>query len=414
MSDKEMVQGLPNITNQNGLCEGCLEGKQARKSFPTHSNFMSTRRLELVHGDLCGPISPPTHAGNRDVLFDEERPWQWGKSEKFKGTPGATLTLEGFIPQDDREDDDMESQMGLEFPAQGTDEHYETNSEDEPVTPISSVRSAGSTSSSTGVGAPKRYRTLTDLYDETNEVLLLNVCEEPTSYSMACKQEEWKEAMKTELDSIERNNTWTLVELPPGWKAIGLKWVYKVKKDPTGAVIKYKARLVAKGYVQKAGIDFDEVYAPVARIEMVRILLALSSKNGWFIHHLDVKSAFLNEELEDEVYFKEQMNKEFEMSDMGLLSYYLGIEVSQYADRITLKQATYVKTILKKTGMEDCNVCKYPMEPKLELTKDKAGDPVDPTEFKSIVRALRYLTHTRPDISYAVGLVSRFMEKPTA
>ncbi|GJT47211.1 zinc finger, CCHC-type containing protein [Tanacetum coccineum] len=117
----------------------------------------------------------------------------------------------------------------------------------------------------------------------------------------------------------------------------------------------------------------------------------------------------------DEIrYFKEQMNKEFKMSDMGLLSYYLGIEVSQYEDRITLKQAAYVKTILKKTGMEDCNACTYPMEPKLELTKDEAGDPVDPTEFRSIVRALRYLTHTRLDISYAVGLVSRFMEKPTA
>nr|GEZ09345.1 zinc finger, CCHC-type [Tanacetum cinerariifolium] len=315
MSDKEMVQGIPKITNQNGLCEGCLEGKQARKSFPTYSNFMSTKRLELVHGDLCGPISPPIPTGNRemkpnrngdgkkyyerdavyvlnrvttkslhnstpyqmwtgrkpsighirvfgcvayvkvvsghiqkldnmskllvhlevetgtkayrlfdldtgriwvtrDVLFDEERPWQWGKSEKFKGTLGATLTLEGFIPQDDREDNDMESQMGLEFPAQGTDEHYKTNLEDEPVTLISSVGSAGSTSSSTRGGAPKRYRTLTDLYDETNEVLLLNDGEEPTSYFMAYKHEEWKEAMKTELDSIERNNTWTLVELP--------------------------------------------------------------------------------------------------------------------------------------------------------------------------------------------------------
>ncbi|GJT47209.1 zinc finger, CCHC-type containing protein [Tanacetum coccineum] len=189
---------------------------------------------------------------SRDVFFYEDRPWQWGKSEKFKGTSGATLTLEGFIPQDDREDDDIESQTGLDFPAQGTDEHYETNSEDEHVTPISSVGSAGSISSSTGGGAPKRYRTLTDLYDETNEVLLLNDGEEPTSYSVACKHEECKKAMKTELDSIERNNTWTLVELPPGRKAIGLKWVYKVKKDPTGAVIKHKARLVAKGYVQKA------------------------------------------------------------------------------------------------------------------------------------------------------------------
>ncbi|GKD70838.1 ribonuclease H-like domain, reverse transcriptase, RNA-dependent DNA polymerase, partial [Tanacetum coccineum] len=355
---------------------------------------MSTRRLELVHGDLCGPISPLTPAGNRYFLLlvddytrvmwvyflktkdqalsmfkkfrveveaeTEKDPWQWGKSEKFKGTPGATLTIEGFIPQDDREDDNMESQTGLEFPAQGTDEHYETNSEDESVTPISSDGSAGSISSLTGGGAPKRCRTLTELYDETNEVL---------------------------------NNTWTLVELPPGRKAIGLKWVYKVKKDPTGAVIKHKARLVAKGHVQEAEIDFDEVYAPVARIETVRILLALSSKNGWFIHHLDVKSAFLNGELQDEVYVvqpegyekKDQPGKVYKLSkalyglrqasrawnsrldsclkQLGFkrcqqeyavytrnkAGKLLIVGFTQYEDCITLKQAAYVKTILKKT-----------------------------------------------------------------
>lgn len=284
-----------------------------------------------------------------------------------------------------------------------------------------------------------------------------------------------------------------------GRKAIGLKWVFKIKRDASGNVTKYKARLVAKGYVQKQGLDYDEVFAPVARLKTVRILLALSGKNGWKVHHLDVKYAFLNGELEEEVYvtqpegfvmedqpekayklskalyglrqaprawnscldkclmglgfakcsqehavytrnkdgkllivgvyvddlivtgncdakinvFKKQMNKEFEMSDLGKLAYYFGIEVVQHEGGIMLKQAAYARNLLEKAGMADCNPSKYPMEPKLELRKDEQGDPVNPTEYRSIVGGLRYLTHTRPDIMYAVGFVSRFMERPT-
>ena len=103
--------------------------------------------------------------------------------------------------------------------------------------------------------------------------------------------------MASEIDVIEKNKTWQLVELSSGHKAIGLKWVYKLKCDSSGEVIKHKARLVAKGYVQKQGIDYEEVFAPVTRLETVRLLLALTAKNGWPVHHLDVKSAFLNGDL---------------------------------------------------------------------------------------------------------------------
>jgi hypothetical protein len=92
------------------------------------------------------------------------------------------------------------------------------------------------------------------------------------------------------------------VNLPEGQRPIGLKWVYKLKKDASGEVVKHKARLVAKGYVQKAGMDFDEVFAPVARLDSVRLLLTLAAQEGWIVHHMDVKSAFLNEELKEEVY----------------------------------------------------------------------------------------------------------------
>ena len=108
--------------------------------------------------------------------------------------------------------------------------------------------------------------------------------------------------MEDELDAIRSNGTWELAALPPGHVAIGLKWVFKVKKDPAGNIVKHKARLVAKGYVQRQGVDFDEVFAPVARMETVRLLLALAAHSGWQVHHMDVKSAFLNGELVEEVY----------------------------------------------------------------------------------------------------------------
>ncbi|GJW20845.1 ribonuclease H-like domain, reverse transcriptase, RNA-dependent DNA polymerase [Tanacetum coccineum] len=111
------------------------------------------------------------------------------------------------------------------------------------------------------------FRTLNDLYKNTKELLLAE--DEPKNYKEASSDQKWIEAMKVELDSINRNNTWELTTLPKGHKAIGLKWVFKTKKDANGNIIKHKARLVAKGYIQQHGIDFEEVFAPVARIETI-------------------------------------------------------------------------------------------------------------------------------------------------
>jgi hypothetical protein len=111
--------------------------------------------------------------------------------------------------------------------------------------------------------------------------------------------------MDEELGSIRDNNTWKLVDLPNNHKAIGLKWVYKIKKDAEGNLVKHKERLLAKGYVQEHGVDFEEVFAPVARMESVRLFMALAAQESWKLHHMDVKSAFLNGELEEEVYVKQ-------------------------------------------------------------------------------------------------------------
>ncbi|XP_023752689.1 uncharacterized mitochondrial protein AtMg00810-like [Lactuca sativa] len=159
---------------------------------------------------------------------------------------------------------------------------------------------------------------------------------------------------------------------------------------------------------------------------------ALAGANGWKVHHLNVKSTFLNGKLEEEVYvvqpegfekkgswnsdvkeFKLEMKAKFEMSDLGLLTYYLGIEVNQHSTGITLKQEAYANNLLNKTRMLDCNATRTPIEHKIKLSKNEEGELVDPTEYRSIVGALRHLTHTRPDLSFLVGVVSRFMEKPT-
>nr|GEW15506.1 ribonuclease H-like domain, reverse transcriptase, RNA-dependent DNA polymerase [Tanacetum cinerariifolium] len=144
------------------------------------------------------------------------------------------------------------------------------------------------------------FRTLNDLYENTKELLLAE--DEPRNYKEASSDKKWIEAMKVELDSINRNNTWKLTTLPKGHKAIGLKWVFKTKKDANGNIIKLKARLVAKGYIQQHGIDFEEVFAPVVRMETVRLLLAITANNKWEVHHLDVKYVFLHGALKEEVY----------------------------------------------------------------------------------------------------------------
>ncbi|CAA6656059.1 unnamed protein product [Spirodela intermedia] len=118
-------------------------------------------------------------------------------------------------------------------------------------------------------------------------------------------QETWRKAMEEEIAAIMRNHTWILTPATKNCKPIGLKWIFKIKRNSQGKIIRHKAKLVAKGYVQKLGIDYEEVFAPVARMEIVRVIISLAAQNGWRLHHLDVKLAFLNRELEEEVFVKQ-------------------------------------------------------------------------------------------------------------
>ena len=118
-------------------------------------------------------------------------------------------------------------------------------------------------------------------------------------------REKWQSAMKKEMESLKDNNVWELVELPKDRKAVGSKWVYKVKTDADSSVERYKARLVAQGFSQKYGTDYDETFCPVVRLESFRTIIALAVQHGLKLHQVDVTTAFLNGELEEEVYMRQ-------------------------------------------------------------------------------------------------------------
>ena len=151
---------------------------------------------------------------------------------------------------------------------------------------------------------------LTENSDKINEqfVSVFLIDDDPKSYKEALTSVDssfWKEAIKSELDSIMMNHTWDLVDLPVGSKPIRCKWIFKRKIRPDGSIEKFKARLVVVGYTQKKGIDYFDTYSPVTKIATIRSLIALSAIRGLIIHQMDVKTAFLNGDLEEEIYMEQ-------------------------------------------------------------------------------------------------------------
>ena len=128
---------------------------------------------------------------------------------------------------------------------------------------------------------------------------------DPKDVGHALSDSNWVNAMHEELENFERNQVWVLVEHPPDCHPIGTKWVFKNKQGEDGMVVRNKARLVAQGYSQQEGIDYEETFAPVARLEAIRIFLAFAASKGFKLYQMDVKSAFLNGFLEEEVYVKQ-------------------------------------------------------------------------------------------------------------
>jgi Reverse transcriptase (RNA-dependent DNA polymerase) len=125
---------------------------------------------------------------------------------------------------------------------------------------------------------------------------------EPTTFEEAKTSSVWCKAMKEELQALEKNNTWELIPLSKNKKPVGCKWVYKIKYHCDGTIERYKARLVAKGFTQTYGLDYEEIFAPVAKMNTFRILLSVATNLGWVLFQMDVKNAFLQGILDEEVY----------------------------------------------------------------------------------------------------------------
>ncbi|CAM8889388.1 unnamed protein product [Rhodiola kirilowii] len=314
----------------------------------------------------------------------------------------------------------------------------------------------------------------------------------------ALLDEYWVLAMQEELEEFARNDVWDLVPRPDGINVIGTKWIFKNKSDASGNITRNKARLVAQGYTQIEGIDFEETFAPVARLEAIRLLLALACHLKFRLFQMDVKSAFLNGFLNEEVYvaqpkgfedphhpdsvyhlkkalyglkqaprawyerltvflvdhgyvrggvdktlfvkhirsdfiiaqiyvddivfgsntqklvdqFVEQMQKEFKMSMVGEMNYFLGLQVTQKEDGIFISQSKYAKNLIKKFDLEKASHKRTPAATHIKITKDEAGTKVDQTLYRSMIGSLLYLTASGPDITYAVGVCARYQADP--
>ncbi|GJU11624.1 putative ribonuclease H-like domain-containing protein [Tanacetum coccineum] len=288
------------------------------------------------------------------------------------------------------------------------------------------------------------------------------------------------------------------IDLPSGKKAIGTKWVYRNKKDKRGIAVRNKARLVAQGYKQEEGIDNDEVFAPVARVEAIRLFFAFGSFMNFPVYQMDVKSAFLYGTIEEEVYvcqppgfvdleflekvykvekalyglhqapkawyetlstylldngfhigqinktlfikrlkddillvqvyvddiifgstkkslcdeFEQIMHNRFQMSSIGELTFFLGLQVKQKEDGIFISQNMYVGEILKKFGFSSIRTASTLMETNKALTMDEDGEDVDVYLYRSMIGSLMYLTSSRLDIMFSVCACSRFHVQP--
>ena len=355
--------------------------------------------------------------------------------------------------------------------------------------------------------APDRYYGF--LVTTHGDVLLMDE-DEPTSYQEAVagpESEKWLGAMRSEMDSMYVNQVWNLVDPPEGIKPIGCKWVFKKKIDMDGNVQTYKGRLVAKGYRQIHGVDYDETFSPVAMFKSIRILLAIAAFYDYEIWQMDVKTAFLNGNLEEDVYMiqpegfvdpkdagkvcklkrsiyglkqasrswnlrfddsikefgfiknedepcvykkvsgstivflvlyvddilimgndiptlqsvKTWLGSCFSMKDLGEATYILGVKI--YRDRsrrlLGLSQSTYIDKVLKRFSMEESKKGFLPMRHGVSLSKEmcpstpQERDRMSRIPYASAIGSIMYaMICTRPDVSYALSMTSRYQVDP--
>ncbi|GKA43096.1 uncharacterized mitochondrial protein-like protein [Tanacetum coccineum] len=199
------------------------------------------------------------------------------------------------------------------------------------------------------------------------------------------------EAMQEELHQFERLEVWELVDRLLCKNVINMKWLWKNKRNEENPVIHNKAHFIAKGYSQKEGIDFEESFAPIARLEANMLFIAYAAHKSFPIYQMDVKIYFLNGPLKEEVYVNQP---------------------DEFVDPHHPDEVNYAQEILKKHGMTSCDSIGTPMDTK-PLDDDLSGTPIDQTKYRSMVGALIYLTASRPDIVHATCYCTRYQARPT-
>ncbi|PKI78821.1 hypothetical protein CRG98_000781 [Punica granatum] len=219
---------------------------------------------------------------------------------------------------------------------------------------------------------------------------------------------------------LSENGTWVITDLPHGKQVIGCKWVYKVKRNVDGSIERYKARLVAKGYTQIEGLDFDEIFAPVAKLSYgfnqssADYSLFVYNKAGVILVILVYVDDLIltGNDLAHCEKFKKYLDDCFSIKDLGKLRYFLRIEVARQPYCLFLCQRKYSLDILQETGMLGARPSSFPMEQHLRLNSESGEDLQDPSSYRRLVGRLIYLTITRPELSYPVHILSQFMQRP--
>ncbi|GKD56184.1 retrovirus-related pol polyprotein from transposon TNT 1-94 [Tanacetum coccineum] len=278
---------------------------------------------------------------------------------------------------------------------------------------------------------------------------------EPKTYKDALTQSCWIKAMQEELNEFECLEVWELVPRPDKVMVITLKWIYKVKLDELGGILKNKARLLGRGYRQEEGIDFEEFFTPVARLEAIRIFLAFAAHKNMVVYQMDVKTAFLNGNLREEVYvsqpdgfvdpdnpnhvyklkkalygLKQAPRAWYDMLSSFLISQDFSkglvdptmfihkegkelLLIFQNPRGIFINQSKYALESLKKYGFDSCDPVDTPMVEKSKLDEDKEGKAVDPSHYRGMIGTLLYLTASRPDLQFAICMCARYQARPT-
>ncbi|GKA59621.1 putative ribonuclease H-like domain-containing protein [Tanacetum coccineum] len=226
---------------------------------------------------------------------------------------------------------------------------------------------------------------------------------EPKNYKDTLTQACWIEAMQEELHEFDRLEVWELVLRLYKVMIITLKWIYKVKLDEIGGILNNKARLVTRGYRQKEGIDFEESFAPVARLDAIRIFLTYAAHMNMIVYQMDVKTTFLNDIQREEVYVSQPDG----FVDQDNPNHVYKLKKALYG----LKQAprsSCTAESLKKYGMESSDPVDTHMVEKSKLDEDTQEKAVDPTHYPGMIDTLMYLTTSRPDLTFVVCMCARF------